>query len=125
MKYIISLRLLGERRKKQRDLMSRNRLFDSHRHESRVNRRREYRNDSKRLLEGRRDNRRDGNRLNHRERRDGQRLDHRYRRENTESSVKTDNLGAKDGHGDTSTIVAAVSPSHRQLRTICGLQLNN
>ena len=121
----ISHRLQGEKRKNHQDRMSNSLPVYPHRYESRINRRRDSRNDSTRRSESRRDNNIGDHRFHHRERRDGQRLDHRYRRENTESSVKTDNLGAKDGHGDTSTIVAAVSPSHRQLRTICGLQLNN
>ena len=44
---------------------------------------------------------------------------------NTDSSAQTDNLGAKNGQGDTSTIVAVVLPSHQRLRTIYGLQWKN
>ena len=46
---IISHHLLGEKRKNQQDRLSNNRMSDSHRYESRVNRRRDSRNDSTRL----------------------------------------------------------------------------
>ena len=44
---------------------------------------------------------------------------------NTDSSAGTDNLGAKEVQGDTSTILDFVSPSRRRPRTIYGLQLKN
>ena len=43
----------------------------------------------------------------------------------TDASAETGNLGARGIQGDTSTIVAVVSPSHRRLRTLCGLQWKN
>ena len=65
---IISHRLLGDKRKKQQDRMSSNRLSDSHIYDSRICRRRDGRNDSTRPSNIPRDNRRDGHRFDHRER---------------------------------------------------------
>ena len=41
---------------------------------------------------------------------------------NNDSSAETENLDTKDGPCDTSTIIAAVSPSRQRRRTICELQ---
>ena len=78
---IIRHRLLVEKRKMQRDRMSNSRLIDDHRYESRVNVRRDSRNDSTRRLKSRRDERIDDHKFNHRKRRDDLRFDHRERRD--------------------------------------------
>ena len=71
---IISHRLLGEKRKMQRDTIRSNRLSDPHRYESRITRRRDGRNDSTRQSESRRDNRRDDHRFDDRDRHEENRL---------------------------------------------------
>ena len=78
---IIGHRLLGEKRKRQRDRMNNSLLSDPHRYEARINRRRDSRSDSTRRSEIRRDNRIDDHRLIHREKRDDLRFDHRERRD--------------------------------------------
>ena len=71
---IISHRLQGEKRKKQRDRMSSNRISNPHRYESQITRQRDGRNDITRQSESRRNNRRDGHRFDHRERQEEDRI---------------------------------------------------